>query len=202
MAFCKSFSVLKMWSSGRHNINIAMRNGKNTPELLQSSQRSDQMKMDNMVNSASRKHGTAGEIMQYDYDFDDEDPKMFVVEKRQKQEYYDEYAANDLRENGMYPPHSGGAFDEGRSRNRNKEFDSMNQEIQQSRRKNQRVRPAQHQLELPRKQLSDSPNIAGSGIADSKMPLNRNAGQLTGSDTAGGKGLIGEQAKVYSREFK
>ena len=82
-----------------------------------------------------------------DYDFDD---LGLTYSKRRQSEYYDQYDANDLREKGLYP---GPASNEGLSRNRNRQFEAMNQQLQHFPRK----RPPQHQPLPP--QIQPSPQL-------------------------------------------
>ena len=69
------------------------------------------------------------EIVPPSYDFEDIDSRAIPYEKRENHEYYEDYAANDLREKGLYGIPS---KDRGLSRNRHKEFEAMNQQLQQS----------------------------------------------------------------------
>lgn len=66
-------------------------------------------------------------------------------EKRVNHEYYDDYAANDLRELGQYPPSPKVEL----SRNRNKKFEEKNQQLQQYPQKN--VSPGRERLSQQRK---------------------------------------------------
>ncbi|KAI8735969.1 alpha-amidating enzyme precursor 1 [Biomphalaria glabrata] len=50
------------------------------------------------------------------------------------QEYYDEYAANDMREKGIYGTAT--SSEEGLSRNRNKGFEAISQQLEHFPRKN------------------------------------------------------------------
>ncbi|GFO44719.1 peptidyl-glycine alpha-amidating monooxygenase [Plakobranchus ocellatus] len=77
-------------------------------------------------NQPSDTPGHKQEMMPPSYDFEDIDPRAISYEKRENHEYYEDYAANDLRERGLY----GKPEDRGLSRNRHKEFEAMNQQIQ------------------------------------------------------------------------
>ncbi|GFS07686.1 peptidyl-glycine alpha-amidating monooxygenase [Elysia marginata] len=68
------------------------------------------------------------EMVPQNYDFDDLDPRVIPYEKRENHEYYEDYAANDLREKGLYGAPS---EDRGLSRNRHKEFEAMDQQLRQ-----------------------------------------------------------------------
>ena len=95
----------------------------------------DQKHLPNNFTDNSRKafynyrgKGEEQELVPPSYDFVDIDPRAIPYEKRENHEYYEDYAANDLREKGLYGVASG---DHGLSRNRHKEFEAMNQQLQQ-----------------------------------------------------------------------
>nr|AAD42258.1 alpha-amidating enzyme precursor 1 [Lymnaea stagnalis] len=73
-------------------------------------------------------------LRHFDYDYHDWSQAHNSRHKRQAHEYYDDYAANDLREKGLYG--TANAAEEGLSRNRNKEFEAINQELRHFPRKN------------------------------------------------------------------
>ncbi|KAK0055292.1 alpha-amidating enzyme precursor 1 [Biomphalaria pfeifferi] len=82
-----------------------------------------------LARSLKHHHSSKEERMQLDYDVVDP-----VRHRRQAQEYYDEYAANDLREKGMYGTAT--SSEEGLSRNRNKGFEAISQQLEHFPRKN------------------------------------------------------------------
>lgn len=123
------------------------------------------------------------EVMQYDYDFDELDPRGRFYEKRQQGEYYEDYAANDLRSKGLLEPSPGGTAAEGRSRNRNREFEAMNQQLQDFPRKNSPFRQAAQQIS----NAADS----GDGNSEPRRPLLMEQ-----------RPPVGAGEKVHSRELK
>ncbi|KAI8730410.1 alpha-amidating enzyme precursor 1 [Biomphalaria glabrata] len=86
------------------------------------------------------------------------------------QEYYDEYAANDMREKGMYGTAT--SSEEGLSRNRNKGFEAISQQLEHFPRKNAagRINQSQHLDQNQGKQpLSENTNHASINRQNSEL---------------------------------